>query len=144
MHTHADLYGSAAQSTKTEWSSTKVVLFCCFSVRLSFDCCVRVSVSVFAFAQKIEHDLHLDRETIKLLVSWRQSLCKRMKCVCFCLLLCSLADRCIRCQFFICWLHKIAPNFDPFLSLSHSLHVNFGFIFVISIRFAKNVHILCR
>lgn len=44
MHTHADVYGSAAQSTKTEWSSTKVVLFCCFSVRLSFDCCVRECV----------------------------------------------------------------------------------------------------
>lgn len=36
-HAHTDVYGSAAQ--ETEWSSTKVVLFRYFSVRLSFDCC---------------------------------------------------------------------------------------------------------
>lgn len=66
-----------------------------------------------------------------------------MKCFVLSFVIFACTSMHIQFQFFICWLHKIAPNFNPFLSLSHSLHVNFGFIFVISIQLAPKMFVNC-
>lgn len=108
---------------ETEWSSSmKVVLFCYFSVRLSFDCCVWEFLCFRKLSTIYIWSLLNERQKNESRKKRRKENTLRLNFAC-------------RSMHSIICLHKIAPNFNPFLSVAiHFMSIRIYF-FVISILF---------